>query len=136
DYLQRADHPIPHAFRLALESVLGRDLSAALARFNGEESTAEALRRVRREAATYHVHLHWSSVTKEIECHFLGRVRQLVRSGNALDADKALFLLNLAEELDLTPTLWEAENLFFTFWKNTNDRRPWEALARRLRFAD
>jgi hypothetical protein len=137
DYLQKADHPIPHAFRLALESVLGRDLSAALAGFNGDESTAEPLRRVRRDAAAYHVQLQWSSVTKELECHFLGRIRALVDSQKAEDAGKALFLLDFAEELDLTPTLWEAENLFFALWKKPSpNRRALEALARRLRFAE
>ncbi|MBL0350590.1 MAG: DUF3536 domain-containing protein [Elusimicrobia bacterium] len=137
DYLQKADHPMPHAFRLALESVLGRDLSAALAGFTGEASTAEPLRRVRRDAAAFHVQLQWSSVTQELECHFLGRIRALVQSQKSEDADKALFLLDFAEELDLSATLWEAENLFFTLWKKpATDRRALAALARRLRFAD
>ncbi len=123
-YLQRADAPLPHAFRLALESVLGRDLFRAVGQFNEDEAGAEAIRRVRRATTLFHIRINWSSAAKAFEKRLLEHVYALKLGADPERARRALFLLRLIEELDLPVSLWEVENVYFEIWGNRVKTRP------------
>lgn len=142
NYLQKVDYPMPHAFRLAIESVLGRDLAGAIHRLK-EDQTGDPLRRVRREENRFRAQLDWSTATQYMEQRLKDLVLSLTPHPRPEPAARALDLLQLAADLELPLSLWDIENLYFSLWhqhlrprlSDLPESQVYKDLAQRLRFA-
>jgi hypothetical protein len=119
NYLLKASFPMPHAFRLALESVLGRDLHKSLMEFSADETHTAFLKRVHSDAKTFSVVLNWEGVGQLIQNRLESHMSVLAKFPSPDLAERCLSLLSLAEDLELTLSLWVTENTYFSAWKNT-----------------
>lgn len=146
NYLQKAAFPMPHAFRLALESVLGRDMHRAMMMFEKDESATELLGRVQSEAKMFGVQLNWSGAARLVERRVESHAKSLGVQLAPEPARRLLSLLDLSDRLDLPVSLWSTENVFFDLWQNRlrnqlrsapdqSDARTYHQLATRLRMA-
>ena len=144
NYLLKAAFPMPHAFRLALESVLGRDLHKSLMAFSRDESQTAMLRRVHADAKTFSVGLNWAGVGQMVQKRLESHMTLLAKFPSSDIAQQCLALLSLADDLELPLSLWTTENTYFAVWKdtlrllvrNTPDipgHRAYRVLAERLR---
>ncbi|MBK8576438.1 MAG: DUF3536 domain-containing protein [Elusimicrobia bacterium] len=119
NYLLRASFPMPHAFRLALESVLGRDLHKSLTQFNLDETHTALLKRVHSDAKTFNVVLNWEGVGQLIQRRLESHMALLAQFPSTDLAHQCLALLSLADDLELSLSLWVTENSYFLVWKNS-----------------
>ena len=135
---------MPHAFRLALESVLGRDLHKSLMAFSRDESQTAMLRRVHADAKTFSVGLNWAGVGQMVQKRLESHMTLLAKFPSSDIAQQCLALLSLADDLELPLSLWSTENTYFAIWKETlrslvrdspetPGHRVYRALAERLR---
>ncbi len=144
NYLLKAAFPMPHAFRLALESVLGRDLHKSLMEFSRDENQTALMKRVHADAKAFSVVLHWAGVGQLVQKRLETHVALLTKTPTPDTAQRCLALLSLADDLELSLSLWSTENSFFGIWKNNlrslvrgapdlPGHRTYRALAERLR---
>ncbi len=142
-YLHSAGLPMPHAFRLALDSVLGRELHRTLKSFKENDEDAAILRHVHRETVFYGIPVNWAPAARLFEQRIAAHVRSFEVRPDPTVVQKILYLLNLAEELELDLSLWEAENHYFRLWSNglkksvtaLPEAKDFALLADRLRLA-
>lgn len=143
-YLLKACYPMPHAFRLALESVLGRDLHLSLTEFQKDESRTGLLKRVHGDAHMFNVVLNWAGVGQIVQHRLEAHMDLLSKEPTIERGRQCLALLDLTDELELPLSLWAAENAYFSVWHRTlrpqvvaapdrADHRVYRALADRLR---
>ncbi|MBL8023326.1 MAG: DUF3536 domain-containing protein [Elusimicrobia bacterium] len=144
NYLLKAAYPMPHAFRLALESVLGRDLHQSLVQFEADPTQTASLRRVHEEAKAFNVKLCWEGIGQIVQKQLEVQMEEFVKTPSLERAQGCLKLLALADEMDLSLALWATENLYFDIWHQsllalvkTNPTLPahqaYRTLADRLR---
>jgi alpha-amylase/alpha-mannosidase (GH57 family) len=144
NYLLKASFPMPHAFRLALESVLGRDLHQGLLRFNSDENDTSLLRRVYSEAKSFSVALNWAGVGQTVQRRLESHLEALSKTPSLEKANRCLALLSLCDDLELPVSLWSVENTYFAAWNDSlrllsksvsekPDHLAYRALAERLR---
>jgi alpha-amylase/alpha-mannosidase (GH57 family) len=144
NYLLKATFPMPHAFRLALESVLGRDLHQSLIQFEEDPSQTALLKRVQSEAKAFGVGLNWAGIGQIIQQKLEARMEKFVQQPSLAHAQDCLSLLSLADDLELPLVLWVTENHYFALWNESlrakvkaNPTTPahevFQALADRLR---
>lgn len=144
NYLLKASFPMPHAFRLALESVLGRDLHQGLLHFNGDEHDTGVLRRVFSDAKSFSVSLNWEGVGQTIQHRLERHMERLSKNPSLETARFCLDLLTLADDLELPISLWTVENTYFFVWNESlrlkskispekPDHQAFRSLAERLR---
>jgi alpha-amylase/alpha-mannosidase (GH57 family) len=119
NYLLKAGFPMPHAFRLALESVLGRDLHKSLLEFRSDENKTMLLRRVHSEAKAFSVVLHWDGVGQIVQNRLESHMALLAKFPSPDIAQQCLSLLSLADDLELPLSLWATENTYYSVWKNS-----------------
>lgn len=119
NYLLKAAFPMPHAFRLALESVLGRDLHKSLMEFREDENNTSLLRRVHSEAKAFSVVLQWSGVGQMVQNRLESHITLLAKFPSPDIAQQCLSLLSMVDDLELPLSLWATENTYFGIWKNS-----------------
>ncbi len=144
NYLIKAGFPMPHAFRLALEAVLGRDMPRALQQFQKDESASDYLTRGHAEAKAFHVGLSWEGIARIVQSRLEAHVAEVVKSPSPKAASKALALIDVIETLELPVSFWATETAYFEAWNDTlrsqvrqapesRAQRPYKDLAEKLR---
>lgn len=144
NYLLKSAFPMPHAFRLALEAVLGRDMHRAMVSQEKDESDTSALIHVFEESKKFGIQLNWSRAAGLVQKRLENHVASFQERLDPDRAQKTLNLLTLVDRLELPVYLWEVENNFFALWKGrlrealrsappTPENRVFEQLAARLR---
>jgi hypothetical protein len=144
NYLLKSAFPMPHAFRLALEAVLGRDMHRAMVAHEKNEGETAALVHVHEEAKRFGVQLNWAHAAWLVQKRLEDHVAKMMERPDPDRAQKSLNLLALSDRLDLPVYLWEVENNFFSLWRSrlrqavrgqplAAENRVFEQLAARLR---
>ncbi|MBK8423710.1 MAG: DUF3536 domain-containing protein [Elusimicrobia bacterium] len=144
NYLLKSAFPMPHAFRLALEAVLGRDMHRAMVLHEKDEGETAGLVSVYDEAKRFGIQLNWAHAAWLVQKRLESHIGALMTQPGSDRAEKSLNLLALADRLELPVYLWEVENNFLSLWKarlrewvrenpTTTENRSFERLAARLR---
>ena len=118
NYLLKAAFPMPHAFRLALESVLGRDLHQSLVAFGKDETETSLLKRVHSDSKSFSVVLNWAGVGQLVQNRLESHMSLLAQFPSFETAQQCLALLTLADDLELPLSLWSTENTYFAVWRD------------------
>jgi len=137
-YLTQTAHPMPQAFRLALESVFGADMNLGLEQFRRDETDIGLLLHTRQEARRFHCDVNWSSVARAFQDKIEESVDSLAVHPTEQGVLRTLGFLDQAKKMDLDVSLWTAETTYFQVWQKirrlkTEKNSPFLLLAERFR---
>jgi hypothetical protein len=116
DHLLESGLPVPHAFRVAVQYVLDRDMKDALKALDGDG--VPRLLRTWEAAKKFDVPLDLALAAERVRRHVEGALRPALERRDAAAAGRIALLLEAAERMGLDVFLWRSENLFHQFWND------------------